>query len=330
MYIIDSEIGDLNRYSTPHSGSLFMSDTPHHIFLTEVRNADTYYKGEDQDKIQNIMLKQKMLNYENVADGDASTTKIITDFSIFLKLGNIDEAVRTVKFINNPQIWKTLARMSIKSKRLDIARLCLSKIGDAKALRSLRELEAETDEAKFGLVAISLGLYDEAQDIYESKGRKDLVNNLYQFTGKWESSLDSENSIGQRKEFFKYATYLSSIGDIIGAIAAFEKAGNSHIHIPRMLFKMNKLNQLKEYIDAKEDPNLYKWWAQYMESTGSIQESIKYYEKANDTLSLSRMYCFVGDMEKAVSLIESTNNVTASYHLARYCEDNNMVMYTFS
>lgn len=37
------------------------------------------------------------------------------------------------------------------------------------------------------------------------------------------------------------------------------------------------------------------------------------------------MYCFIGDMEKAVSLIESTNSATASYHLARYCEENNMV-----
>ena len=273
------------------------------------------------------MLKQKLHNYENVTEGDAAMTKIITDFSIFLKLGNIDEAVRTVRFINNPQIWKTLARMSIKSKRLDIARLCLSKIGDAKALRSLRELKSEADEANFGLVAISLGLYDDAQEIYESNGRKDLVNNLYQYTGKWESSLDSENTIGQRQEFFKYATYLSSIGDYIGAIAAFEKAGNSHVHVPRMLYKAKKLNQLKEYIDAKEDLFLYKWWAQYMESTGSLEESIKYYEKANDTLSLSRMYCFAGDMEAAVALVESTNNVTASYHLARYCEDNNMVIF---
>lgn len=198
-------------------------------------------------------MKQRLNNYENVTEEDSSLVKIITDFSIFLNLGNIDEAVRTVRFINNPQIWKTLARMSIKSKRLDIARLCLSKTGDAKALRSLRDLESETDEAKFGLIAISLGLYDDAQEIYESKGRKDLANNLYQFTGKWESSLDSANSIGQRKEFFKYASYLSSIGDIIGAIAAFEKAGNSHIQIPRMLYKMKKLEQLKEYVDAKED-----------------------------------------------------------------------------
>ena len=250
---------------------------------------------------------------------------MITDFSLFLKLGKIDDAVRAVRFINNPQIWKTLARMSIKSKRLDIARLCLSKIGDAKALRSLRELDNETDESKYGLIAISLGLYDDAQEIYELNGRKDLVNSLYQYTGKWESSLDSENSIGQRKEFFKYATYLSSIGDIIGSIAALEKAGNSHIQIPRMLYKIQKLEQLKEYIDAKDDSNLYKWWGQYMESVGNIEESIKYYEKANDTLSLSRMYCFTGELEKAVQLVESSNNVTASYHLARYFEDNNQV-----
>ena len=62
-----------------------------------------------------------------------------------------------------------------------------------------------------------------------------------------------------------------------------------------------------------------------MESAGNIEQAILYYKMADDTLSLARMYCYTGNMNEAVLLIESTDNMAASYHVARYCEENQKV-----
>ena len=38
MYIMDSGIGELSRYNTPQSGTLFQSDMPYNLFLTLVNS----------------------------------------------------------------------------------------------------------------------------------------------------------------------------------------------------------------------------------------------------------------------------------------------------
>lgn len=99
-------------------------------------------------------------------------------------------------------------------------------MGNLKALRSFREIEGAGDVEKSGLIALHLGLYDEAKEMYTAANRQDLLNDFYQTSGSWEASLEASNIIGKKKEFFKFGKYLSDIGDTTGAIAAFEKAGN--------------------------------------------------------------------------------------------------------
>ena len=69
-----------------------------------------------------------------------------------------------------------------------------------------------------------------------------------------------------------------------------------------------------------------KWWAQYLESVGDIKEAINYYKLADDSLSLVRMYCFLGNMEEAMHLIDVTNNLAAAYHIGRYFEEKDQVI----
>ena len=42
-----------------------------------------------------------------------------------LTLGKLDEAYRTVKAIDSPAIWENMAQMCVKTKRLDVAEVCL-------------------------------------------------------------------------------------------------------------------------------------------------------------------------------------------------------------
>ena len=48
--------------------------------------------------------------------------------------------------------------------------------------------------------------------------------------------------------------------------------------------------------------SLHKWWAQYMESMGEMDAALQFYEMAQDYLSLVRVYCYCGNMDKVTGL----------------------------
>ena len=61
---------------------------------------------------------------------------------------------------------------------------------------------------------------------------------------------------------------------------------------------------------------LYKWLAQYLHSRGHLKEAVSYYEKANDILAVTKIYCSLNKVEKA-SLSWFLNLVTGS--LLNFC-----------
>lgn len=49
--------------------------------------------------------------------------------------------------------------MCVKNRRLDVARVCLGNMGNARAARALREAEAEPElEARVAVLALQLGM----------------------------------------------------------------------------------------------------------------------------------------------------------------------------
>lgn len=70
---------------------------------------------------------------------------------------------------------------------------------------------------------------------------------------------------------------------------------------------------------------LHKWWAQYMESTGEMETALQYYENAQDYLSLVRVYCYCGNMEKAAEICNETGDKAACYHLGRQFENQDQI-----
>lgn len=61
---------------------------------------------------------------------------------------------------------------------------------------------------------------------------------------------------------------------------------------------------------------VYKWWAQYLESTGDVEKALWYYELAEDWVSLTRLLCFNDQMDKAREVVETVKDKAAAYHLA--------------
>lgn len=58
--------------------------------------------------------------------------------------------------------------------------------------------------------------------------------------------------------------------------------------------------------------NIYKWWAQYLESQADMDAALQYYENAQDYLSLVRVHCYLGNIQKVTLFILQFCSVMAT------------------
>ena len=85
----------------------------------------------------------------------------------------------------------------------------------------------------------------------------------------------------------------------------------------------------------KEKAFLIKWWGQYCESQADISGALTAYEKARDYYNLVRLLCYIGQSDKAKTLINSLTTETidednptreaAMLHLGRHLEAINPI-----
>lgn len=54
-------------------------------------------------------------------DVDDATRGALLDFSYQLAVGSLEEAFKAVRGVRNVAVWRSMAHLSIRSKRLDIA-----------------------------------------------------------------------------------------------------------------------------------------------------------------------------------------------------------------
>ncbi|XP_065318408.1 uncharacterized protein LOC135926453 isoform X1 [Gordionus sp. m RMFG-2023] len=76
-----------------------------------------------------------------------------------------------------------------------------------------------------------------------------------------------------------------------------------------------------EYRVLKTNQNsLNEWVAQYLESQGLYDLALGYYEKIEDVLSIVKMFCKMGRLDKAVILAQKYENEAAFFYLGQKCE----------
>ncbi|KAK5881086.1 hypothetical protein CesoFtcFv8_021933 [Champsocephalus esox] len=215
-----------------------------------------------------------------------------------------------------------MARMCVKTRRLDVARVCLGNMGNARAAKALREVETEPEpEAQVAMLAIQLGMLEDAEKLFKCCQRYDLLNNFYQASGQWKLALETAEShdrIHLRTTYYNHAKYLESIGNKTLALTYYEKSDTHRVEVPRML--QDDTSSLEIYVNKMKDKNIYKWWAQYLESQSDMDSALRFYESAQDYLSLVRVHCYMGNIQKASEIANDTGDRAASYHLARHYE----------
>merc|ERR1719274_372920 len=102
---------------------------------------------------------------------------------VYIAAGNTDEAYRCVEGIRSKNIWENLAKMCVKTQRIDVAEKCLGQMKHLRAASALREARGLEPDAQLAVVATHLDLLDEAVELYTKCGRHDKLNLLYQSAG---------------------------------------------------------------------------------------------------------------------------------------------------
>lgn len=202
------------------------------------------------------------LGLENV---DEATKKAIMNFSFYLTVGNMDEAYNSVRNIKNNTVWQNMAQMCVKTKRLDVAQVCLGNMRFARGARVVRETEKERElEAKLAMVAIQLNMIDDAKELYKECGRYDLLCKLHQACGEFDEAIEvSEkyNRINLKNTHFTMAKHFESIGMIDDAIRHYIQSETHRSEVPRMLCNLGLFDRLQSFVQTQKEPELYKWWA---------------------------------------------------------------------
>ncbi|KAI1896231.1 hypothetical protein AGOR_G00092680 [Albula goreensis] len=269
------------------------------------------------------MVSRKALrDFVGLEECDKPTREAMLNFSFYLTIGDMDEAFKSIKLIKSEAVWENMARMCVKNRRLDVARVCLGNMGHARGARALREAEAEPElEARVAVLATQLGMLEDAERLYKSCQRYDLLNKFYQAAGQWQRAVETAETndrVHLRTTYYSYAKHLEAMGDRNMALVYYEKSDTYRFEVPRML--LEDVLSLEIYVNKMKDKSLYKWWAQYLESQSDMESALRYYEYAQDFLSLVRVHCYLGNIQKAAEIANETGNRAASYHLARQYE----------
>ena len=80
-----------------------------------------------------------------------------------------------------------------------------------------------------------------------------------------------------------------------------------------MLYKNGMFDRLEQFIEERQEPDLFKWWAQYNESKNNIEEALNYYQRAEDNASLVRLFILNKDLNSAMQTALETQDLAASF-----------------
>lgn len=275
------------------------------------------------------VTKLLMRDFEELGTCDSVTKKAVLDFSFHISVANMEEAFKSIKSITNEGIWKSLARMCVKTKQLNMALLCLGHMKQARAARALREAMQDDSlnlEAKVGTLAVELGLYNDAERLFREAKRLDLLGKLLEARNKFKEAIElarNENKICEKTSYYNYAKALEQENKIAEAIEMYTKADCHRFEVPRML--LVRPRELLTYLNNSEDPEIKNWHAQYIESTGDMEGALKLYEQAKNTLAMTRLLCYFGREDEVSELVSRTNHAASAYHLAAHYESKNNV-----
>ena len=220
--------------------------------IEEEDEDDDSKKPEDAGASNMIILRKPMKDFVGLENVQEDIKQAIMNFSFYLTVGNMDEAYNSVRNIKNNTVWQNMAQMCVKTKRLDVAQVCLGNMRFARGAKAAREAEKEKEpEARIAMVAIQLNMIDDAKDLYRQCGRYDLLCKLHQACGEWDEAIEvaeKYNRINLKNTQFALAKHFESIGEIDNAIRHYVQSDTHRVEVPRMLCDARDFDRLQSFV----------------------------------------------------------------------------------
>lgn len=105
--------------------------------------------------------------------------------------------------------------------------------------------------------------------MYRECKRFDLLCKLHQACGEWDEAIEvaeKYNRINLKNTHYALAKHFESIGEIDRAIQHFVLSDTHRVEVPRMLCDQRDFDKLQEFVEETKEPELLRWWAQYLEA----------------------------------------------------------------
>lgn len=272
------------------------------------------------------LVKNIMNEFVGSEDCDASIRGYLLDYLYHVTMGQMEQAVIAIGHTKaGENVWQGLARACVHRKRLDVASVCLAKMNNIKgalALHMAMEDPKLSDISRTGILAIHLGMLDEAKSLFEEDGRFDLLSRMTAATrGGLEKILktpvEGEAALLVKNIHYRLACLKRETGELDSAISHFEKADVDVPHVPRMLLHSGQIDALKKRVESSQKQELKLWWAHYLESQGDLDTALEAYSAADDQGARARLLCHTDRVKEAQLLVD---NKAAAYYIARYFE----------
>ena len=98
------------------------------FLVTLETTLETKEGNEGSSASHGVAVKRNVMSdFVGLEESDKATRDAVIKFSFYLSIGNMEEAFKSIKTIKNQHVWGNLARMCVKSQRLDVAAICLGK-----------------------------------------------------------------------------------------------------------------------------------------------------------------------------------------------------------
>ncbi|KNE69154.1 hypothetical protein AMAG_14010 [Allomyces macrogynus ATCC 38327] len=313
VYFVHASTVTAHNTPQPLRGRLVAVHLPYYVTLAPEPASGTSGNGAGLERD----LAGDFRDLGTDALSDRKTVLAMIEFQFALVCGNIDEAFRVVP-VKSKAIWTSLCTICIKTGNLTAAIKCIGLAGNAMAAKLVREATDRVE--KLGILAVHMGLVDEAVALYTKEERWDLLARLYESQGAWDAALhvaETKDRISVARVHFEYGVHCEQVGEYDAAVREYGMSDGVH-RVPKLL--LPNPPALETYLRSSASLAHTKWLAQYVESQGRADDAQALYVKAGDTLSAVRVLCELGKVRDARDLADRANDAAASYHLAQHYE----------
>lgn len=321
IHLFSCHEGNLYEYKNwcSENEDYFMSDfmlcsfhAPHIVLLS-------------QQSLKKILLHE----FEISNEYDPAYTKQVLDYLYYMNTGHLEKAVVVGTNITGGKssvIWDSLAKVCVSRKRPDVGAVCLGKMGNIKGALMMRKVMNDNDiddTSKIGVLAVNLGMIEEAEKLFREAERPDLITRLISakeggLTEITNGTNEGENILLIKSAQHKLAKVLWANGEMGPALKLFESAGTLVPHVPRMLIAQGQAPMLAQYVANSNDTSLITWWGHYLESIGDLDGALEAYARASDYGEQTRLLCHMDRTDEAEKLCQK--NRSSLYQMARYLE----------